>query len=249
VTVPSDRKEGNVYEGDFRDFTCPDNAALILCDPPYGIKKQYDGEVETRPYHEWVCDLYEWNTSPRMMLFGPTSTLYDWLPLVPKPSRMLWWHRTFVQPAKGLRWWLPSLTPILVYEDERAVWYGPTSNDRSFHDVIDSHSAMADLPRLKRLNAPKHPGVTGTQITKKILPCVTEEGDLVVDPMAGLGSILVGARMLNRAAWGVEIAAAYASVAQAWLLEHDLTRSAVVRLRTLGPDAKRTASSESEEAA
>jgi DNA modification methylase len=71
---------------------------------------------------------------------------------------------------------------------------------------------MADLPRLK--GAPKHPGVTGTQITKKILPGVTVEGDLVVDPMAGLGSILAGARMLGRRTYGIEIVPAYAATAR-----------------------------------
>lgn len=203
-----------VESGDFRDFACPEDAALVLCDPPYALGKQYNGVTETRSYSEWVADIKEWNTAPRLMIFGPMPTLYDWLPLVPKPDRMLWWHRTFVQPCKGLSWWLPSMTPIIVYEDERASWYGPTTNSRDYHDVIDSHSAMADLPRLKKLDAPKHPGVTGTQIVKKILPAVTQVGDLVVDPMAGLGTILLGALMLNRRAYGVEIVPEYAKVAR-----------------------------------
>jgi predicted RNA methylase len=203
--------------GDFRDFVCPSDAALVLTDPPYGLGKTYDDVKETRAFHEWVCDIYEWNTAPRMMLFAPTPTIHEWMPAIPKPSRMLWWHRTFVQPSKGLSWWVASLTPILVYESENAPWHGPTKNDRTWHDVIDSHSSMADLPRLKRLEAPKHPGVTGTQIVKKILPGVTVEGDLVVDAMAGLGSVLAASLMLDRRAYGIEIAPEYAATANRWI--------------------------------
>ncbi len=77
------------------------------------------------------------------------------------------------------------------------------------------------MTRLKALGLkmPKHPAVTGTSFPKKVIPLLTKEGDLVVDPMAGLGSILVAALRQGRDVWGCEINEDYADAGNAWLTE------------------------------
>ena len=62
-----------------------------------------------------------------------------------------------------------------------------------------------------------HPAVTGTQFPKKIIEPLTRIGDLVVDPMAGIGSILVAAQRLERQVQGIEINPAWADIANKWL--------------------------------
>ena len=78
---------------------------------------------------------------------------------------------------------------------------------------------MGDVQRLKKLKIKweKHPAVTGTHLPAKIIPMCTQENDLVVDPMCGVGSILVSAQRLKRNTWGCEIIPEYAEKANEWL--------------------------------
>ena len=206
--------------GDFREHSCPSDAALVLVDPPYGIGKAYAGQTDKRPFEAWVNEILEWSNAPRTMIFGPHKTLRDWLPQVPAPYRIIWWHRTFTLPRRGLRSWTDAMTPILLYQNESAPWYGPTRADRTAHDCIDAHCSLADIPSLRKARGdkvyPKHPAITGTQITKKILPFVMAPDDLVVDPMCGVGPILAAAVRLRGRAWGCELNSEWAELAGRW---------------------------------
>jgi hypothetical protein len=210
-----------IYTTDFRDKLCPEDAALVLVDPPFCIGKRYASGIEQGHYEDWVKDILMWSKAPWTLILGPHTTMYDWLPRIPRPTRIMYWHRTFVGPRGGLKTWTESLTPILVYQKDNAVWHGKTGNQRDQHDCIDSHSSMADSGRLKRLGLrgdwPKHPAITGTQFSSKVIPLVTALGDLVVDPMCGVGSILVAAQRLGRRTWGSEIEEGYAKAAREWL--------------------------------
>ncbi len=201
---------------DFRHTTCPPNSALVFTDPPYNLGKRYGGEVESRPYEYWVHDVLEWSTAPWTLILGPHPTMHDWLHKVPKPYRILYWHRTFVQPYKASDW-THSLTPVLVYRDG-GQWYGKTGNQRDQHDCIDAHSSMGDISRIRGLNISlTHPAATGTQFPLKVIPLLTQIVDLVVDPMCGIGSILVAARRLGRMAWGCDTDQQYLRAAYTWL--------------------------------
>ena len=214
-----------VRVGDFQDFKCP-NGAIVIADPPYGLGKVYNGQKEQTPFRFWADRLVEWSqdSAAWLLIFGPYPTMQEWLHQVRKPSQILMWHRTFVQPTKGLHGWLPSLTPILVYNFGRGEWYGPTrANTKEWSDTINSHSSMGDIRRQialglhKRFKAQKHPAMTGTQIAKKLLIGVAAEDDLVVDPMAGCGSLLVGAQAINCQVAGTEIVPEWAGLANEWL--------------------------------
>lgn len=202
--------------GDYRDNPCPEDAALTLVDPPYGLGKRYEDHDDTKPFAEHVRELVAWNRAPWMLVLGPHPTMPEWLHLVPRPSRVIYWHRTFVLPRRGLKTWTESLTPILVYGD--GPWYGLTGNQRTQHDLIDAHSSMGDVGRLKRLGIRvKHPGATGTSLPSKLIPLLTKPGELVVDPMAGIASVLVAARRLARRAAGTEVSKVYHDAGTAWL--------------------------------
>ncbi len=214
----------SILTADFRDTKCPKNAALVLVDPPYGIGKIYADAKESQPFAEWVNALVQWSEAPWTLIFGPHPTMAEWLRRIRPPSRIIYWHRTFVLPRHGLKGWTESLTPILVYRRDDALWYGKTGNQRDQHDSIDAHSSMGDVGRIHSLRRkdligewPKHPAMTGTQIASKIIPLVTPEDGLVVDPMCGFGSILVAAQRLGRQGWGCEIEEDYAKAAREWL--------------------------------
>lgn len=206
---------------DFRTVRCPHDAAVVFADAPYNLGKRYDGKRETVPFERWVKELVSWSRAPWTIILGPWPTMRKWLPIVPEPTRLLVWHRTFVPPRRSESRWTHSLTPILIYEDDGAPWYGPSRNDRDWHDCIDAHSSMGDIQRWKGLgivdDVPNHPGATGTHLPARVLRGVLTEGDLLVDPMCGLGGVLVAGQRQGARVVGYEIVDKYARFARKWL--------------------------------
>lgn len=200
--------------GDFRTMAVP-RADLVLVDPPYGLGKVYDGEREQETFETWVEAIREHTSAPWTLIFGPPIPTIDYARL--KPDRVIVWTKTFAQIRKSLGWWQYGLTPILVYREPGAPWYGGSQLPGAW-DYVAAPSAMTDVAKVRALLGDStHPGVTGRAIAKRLIPQLTKPGDLVVDPMAGTGSLLVAARELGRETWGAEISPAYAEAADRWI--------------------------------
>jgi DNA modification methylase len=207
---------GVIETGDFREMAVP-AADLVIVDPPYGLRKEYDGERETTSYEEWVEAIIAATSAPWTLIFGPPIPTIDYARLA--PTRVIVWTKTFAQIRKSLKGWQYGVTPILVYRRDDAPWYGGSTLPGAW-DYIAAPSAMTDVATVRRLlGEATHPGVTGRAIAKKLIPQLTGPGDLVVDPMAGTGSLLVAARELGRRVWGAELSPVYADVARRWLDE------------------------------
>ena len=205
---------------DFRKYSCPLDAHVVICDPPYGLGKKYEGFTDDRTFDLWCKDIVNWSLAPWTVIFAPFISMQNWLHLVPKFHRILMWHRTFVLPSQHPPDWTYSLTPILIYKRLDAVWYGAKRNNRDWHDCIDAHSGMGDIMRLKKLFPARyiwHPAITGTSIALKILRGICKSGDLIVDPMAGCGSILVAGIRLGCRVSGYEIVSKYQQFANHWI--------------------------------
>lgn len=217
-----------IHLGDFRDTECPEDAIAMIVDPPYNIGKKYGGEIENYPYSSWVRELLLWSKAKWNLIFGPWVSIYEWLPQVPKPNRILIWHRTFTLPRRKAPLWTYATTPILVYYDVDAVWHGPERAEREWHDCIEAHSAMGDIQKMERYfpnNRPKHPGMTGTAICSKLIMAVSAPRDLIVDPMCGLGSVPIAALRNGRRVWGCEINEEYRNFALEWIYNEGLSSS------------------------
>jgi len=72
-----------------------------------------------------------------------------------------------------------------------------------------------DYPRGKD---PKlHPTQKPVKLLMKIIQLFTDDGDVVIDPVAGSGSTLIASHLLNRKAYGFEIKKEYFDKANKWL--------------------------------
>jgi len=207
--------------GDFRDFKCPENARLVIADPPLNIGKIYLNGLEKTPYEIWVKELIGWSCAPRTIIFGHHMNIYDWLPKIQKPSWILYWHKTFALSRRNSYGWFPSLVPILVYEKKNAPWYGiPQKGVKVPRDCILATSVMGDSARHRKVfpqRGPKHPAVTGTAVMNQLITVTTQVGDLVVDPMCGIGSSLVACLRNHRNFWGIDIVPEYVEAAKIWI--------------------------------
>lgn len=220
------RIEDRILCGDFREVDCPTNAAVVFVDPPYGIKKRYsDSYLDNEKFDYWVSTIVEWSTAPWTLIIGPYQSMRGWLHKVPEYTRLLIWHKSFTRLNKYSRDFTYSLSPVLVYRKLNAPWYGPKeaggASGKEGLDLITAHSQMGDSGRLARLKLSKkdvnHPSATGTQFPLKLLPILSKEGDLVIDPMCGMGSILVAAIRLKRDIWGCELNSQYHQAAVKWV--------------------------------
>ena len=64
-----------------------------------------------------------------------------------------------------------------------------------------------------------HPTQKPLNVLMRLIQIFTDEGDVVIDPVAGSGSTLVAAYELGRKAYGFEIKKEYFNLAQKWIDE------------------------------
>jgi len=76
-----------------------------------------------------------------------------------------------------------------------------------------------------------HPTQKPVELLKRLIEIFTDEGDVVIDPVAGSGSTLIAAERLNRKAYGFEIKKDFWTAANKWLMEE---RQAKIEIEKYG---------------
>jgi site-specific DNA-methyltransferase (adenine-specific) len=69
-----------------------------------------------------------------------------------------------------------------------------------------------------------HPTQKPIELLQRLIEIFTDEGDVVIDPVAGSGSTLVAAERMNRKGYGFEIKKDFWMKANKWLLEEKQVR-------------------------
>lgn len=72
-----------------------------------------------------------------------------------------------------------------------------------------------------------HPTQKPIELLKNLIELFTDEGDVVIDPVAGSGSTLVAAERLNRKGYGFEIKKEFYTKAKAWIEEEKLVKKEI----------------------
>lgn len=75
-----------------------------------------------------------------------------------------------------------------------------------------------------------HPTQKPVELLKTLIGIFTDEGDVVIDPVAGSGSTLIAAERLNRKAYGFEIKKDFWTQANKWLDDEKLMRKEIKEL-------------------
>lgn len=75
-----------------------------------------------------------------------------------------------------------------------------------------------------------HPTQKPVMLLETLIKLFTDEGDVVIDPVAGSGSTLIAAERTNRKAFGFEIKKEFFTKATKWLEEEKLTRKEIKEL-------------------
>ena len=75
-----------------------------------------------------------------------------------------------------------------------------------------------------------HPTQKPVKLLETLIEIFTDEGDIVIDPVAGSGSSLIAAENLNRKAFGFEIKRDFFKSATKWIAENKLKKDEIKSL-------------------
>ena len=191
----------------------PDKSVdLVFYDPPYNVKKKYDGYSDNRKpeeYLQWMSDVYA--QSERVSRRG--VVVYVGSKLV----------RTFTKI-------LPETAHLIVVE-KRAAGVFAGNYMLQYHAMFSTAKPTIkckDLWNDVRLpgegyyfREPRydHPGLTGLEFTKKALHHFSLEGDTILDPFSGVGTTAVASKLMGRDFIGIEQSRKYIKVAMSRLGE------------------------------
>lgn len=87
-----------------------------------------------------------------------------------------------------------------------------------------------EIPAFDTLVGVSHNTQKPVELLKTLISIFTDEGDVVIDPVAGSGSTLVAAERLNRKGFGFEIKKEFFTKANIWLAEEKLERKEIEEL-------------------
>ncbi|MGO9119395.1 MAG: DNA-methyltransferase [Desulfomonilaceae bacterium] len=187
-----------VLHGDFREvlteFVPANTAAVVLTDPPYlrkdgtyldlWISLSECAERILRPGKLLVCYSGKFCLDRCMEILG-SHLQYVWTTVIVYPSLPDSIHALRIKTYFKLA--------LLFSKGE----YEPLMKRSWFKDVIDGDG----YPGLKT----SHPWQQGIKEAETLIESLTEEGDLVVDPFLGSGTVAVAAKKLNRRFIGCDV--------------------------------------------
>lgn len=198
-----------VIHGDFRDYKIPDEA-FVISDPPYNQGyhySQYDDDLGEDEYVLLLHDAFVGRKS--VVIHYPEETVGLIGPMMHDyPQQIVSWvyPSNTAKQSRLISWW--NCKP-----DFRKIGqpYKNPTDKRIAARIADGKTARAydwweinQVKNVSKANNP-HPCPVPYELAKRIIISTTREGDLVVDPFTGSGTILKAAKDLGRRVLGFEI--------------------------------------------
>ena len=112
---------------------------------------------------------------------------------------------------------------LVLYRDKLPKF---NNNGKMVFNVIDWESDDTTDPLYRKI----HPTQKPVRLLEKLISIFTDDGDVVIDPVAGSGSSLVAAENLNRKAYGFEIKKNFFKEASAWIDECRTARNEIKQM-------------------
>jgi site-specific DNA-methyltransferase (adenine-specific) len=240
MSAPYYEQDGiRLYHGDCRDLLPSLRGAVLIVDPPYA-------ETNLRWDHwpvGWVGDTV--GTAPQMWCFGSMRMFLDrrdefgeWT----YAQEVVWekhngssFHADRFRRVHELvtHWYCepwetltrnvqttPDATARTVRKKARPPqWHGATG-DTVYRSQDGGPRMMRSVLRVRSEHGRAlHPTQKPLGILAPLIAYSTNPGDVVLDPFAGAGSVLLAARLAGRSAIGVEIDERYCEIAAARLAQ------------------------------
>ncbi len=123
---------------------------------------------------------------------------------------ILWWTKT-----DDYTWHLDPIRVPSKYPGKRH-FKGPRAGELSGNPLGKNPSDVWEIPNVKSNHPEKttHPCQFPIELVERLVLSMTDEGDTVLDPYAGVGSAQIAAAMHGRTGIGCELDASYVAVAR-----------------------------------
>jgi len=99
---------------------------------------------------------------------------------------------------------------LLLYRDKLPKF---NNDGKMIFNVFDWHKDTTTDPLFEKI----HPTQKPLSLLKKLITIFTDEGEMVIDPVAGSASTLVAAKLMNRKFCGFEIDKSFYALGKKWL--------------------------------
>ena len=109
---------------------------------------------------------------------------------------------------------------LLLYRDKLPKF---NNGGKMIFNIIDWEKDKASDPMYRKI----HPTQKPVKLLERLIEIFTDEGDVVIDPVAGSGSTLIAAMNLNRAAYGFEIDKKFYTQANEWVTQNQKMRKQI----------------------
>lgn len=217
--------KNTVIHGDFRDYLkdIPTDA-FIVSDPPYNQKyhySQYEDNLEVKEYLQLLEDAFGGNQS--VIIHYPEETVNlisramsaDWC-----EQSVAWvYNSNTAKQHRQITWWncKPDFRKI------GQAYKNPTDK-RIAKKIAEGKTARAydwwEINQVKNVSKKDnpHPCPIPYELAKRIILSTTKDGDLVVDPFCGSGTVLKAAKDCGRNYLGFDIDERYVEYAKKILL-------------------------------
>ena len=109
---------------------------------------------------------------------------------------------------------------LLLYRDKLPKF---NNKKKMVFNVMDWQKDDINDPLIEKI----HPTQKPVKLLKRLIEIFTDEGDVVIDPVAGSGSTLVAAKQMGRKAYGFEIDKQLFAAAEKWVQSQDLIQAEI----------------------
>ena len=184
------------------------SVGIVFYDPPYNIKKKYDGYDDNRTpeeYRQWMQDVY--NELDRVARKGVIVYIGGKLvrmfgEIFPDTAHLIIVHKRAAGVFSGN------------YMLQHHAMYSTVKPAIKCKDLWDDVRLPGEGYFFRETRY-DHPGLTGLSLTEKVLRHFTLADDLVLDPFMGVGTTGVACRRMRRGFIGIEQSEKYIAIAQA----------------------------------
>lgn len=221
---------------------------VTFADPPFNLKKRYNGYVDSRDFEEYLLWCEKW-IGEMVRITKPTGSIF-----IHNIPRWLTYYTAFLNGTADFRHWISwsaptspmgkSLQPahygILFYakdikQNKCYELRSPHKRDRKSKYLSKDYGGKktllhpfgplvsdvwTDIHRVKHNKyRDAHPCQLPIHLLERLILMSSDEGDTVLDPFMGTGTTALAAKRLGRKYIGIELDVKYAEIAESKLAQ------------------------------
>lgn len=208
-----------IIHGDFRNFQNENwDGAFVISDPPYNQNYHYGNYDDNLGHDEYAALLSSaFAHRKAVVIHYPEETINLLSKILQTCEQVVAWvyPSNTAKQHRLISWW--NCKPDFTKENQA---YRNPTDKRIAQRIKEGKSARLydwwEINQVKNVSKKDnpHPCPIPYELARKIISITTNEGDLVIDPFAGSGTIVKAALDSRRKAIGYEIDLIYAQYAK-----------------------------------